>query len=118
MHWWYDDFTTFVLLYERVENLAMNSNQTNDLELLANLWQLLYAAAHRGVLDAKSIKLPEKTEKLKSELQRLASDDDRPNNAINATGNLLLVEWTEAVGTGQQLKPILSAFNDLLLKRG
>jgi hypothetical protein len=116
VHWWYDDFTTFVPLYDRVENLAMSSSQANDLEMLANLWQLLYTAVRRKVLDATAIKLQERTDKLKSELRRLASDSSRPNNSMNAQANLLLVEWTEAVGASLDLKPTLSALNELLLK--
>src|SRR5205807_125779 len=46
--WWYEDFRSFSQTYDDVEELAKGSGDTSDLELLQNLWQLLYPAAMSG----------------------------------------------------------------------
>lgn len=95
--WWYDDFEELNNLYTEVEHLAEGSLQASDIELLVNLWICLSATVGRGQLDATATNLLRRTTKLKTELTRLASDQDRPNNALHARSNRLLVDLSEAV---------------------
>lgn len=94
--WWYNDFEEFNKLYTQVENFADGSFQANDIELLVNLWNCLSATIARGQLESTATNFTSRTEKLKSELNRLASDTDRPNNALQARANRLLIDLNEA----------------------
>jgi hypothetical protein len=69
--WWHDDFHTFNRIYDDVERLAIGSSQVTDIELLANLWQVLWATVQRSQLDASGAKLEVRTKTLRTELQRL-----------------------------------------------
>jgi hypothetical protein len=116
MHWWYDDFDTFSQLYDQVEYFAVDTGQVTDLEMLKNLWQLLHTNVRKHVLDENKSKLKERTEKLKIEFNRLASNTLRPNNALQARTNLLFIELTEAIAAGKKLKPIFSSLKEVLRK--
>lgn len=95
--WWYDDFAKLNRLYDQVEGLILGSMQAADLELLANLWTVLYSSVMQGRLTAKEANLDTRTEKLKSELERIAAEKHRPNNALLAHTCRLLIDLSEAV---------------------
>lgn len=95
--WWYDDYEQFDSLYDEVEKAAEGGDQADDLELLANLWHLLYPTVLRGALDRTRSKVEQRTEKLKAELDRLAKNENRPTNALRARTTRLLVELSETV---------------------
>lgn len=95
--WWYDDFEEFNRLYSEVEEFAKGSSQASDVELVFNLWQCFSTTVERGQLDAAATDLVGRTTKLKAELNRLASDSDRPNNALQARTNSLFVALNEAI---------------------
>lgn len=94
--WWYNDFDELNRLYNHVEELSIGSSQATDLELLANLWTVLYTSVARGQLKEKDANLNTRTEKLKSELERLAAERHRPNNALWAKTRRLLMDINEA----------------------
>ena len=95
--WWYDDFTELNNLYDQVEKLIFGSMQAADLDLLANLWTILYSSVIQGRLTAKEASLDTRTGKLKSELERIAAEKHRPNNALLAHTRRLLMNLNEAV---------------------
>jgi hypothetical protein len=114
--WWHDDFDALNQLYDQVESLAAKSENASDLERLLNLWQLLVSTIRQDKFKASQVKLGARTKKLKVALNRLASEKERPNNALAARSNLLLLELTEAVqqkddvrvnSTLQNLKTVL-----------
>jgi hypothetical protein len=109
--WWYDDFDELSRLYDPVEQYAAGSEQASDLGLLTNIWQVLASSVVRGALDARQAKFAARTDKLKAELARLAKNQTRPNNALEARTDFLLVELSEAVAKGQG-----EAIDDILLK--
>lgn len=108
--WWYDDFDELNRLYDQVEDLAASSLQATDLELLANLWIVLHTTVRHGKLDLEAAKLDGRTIKLRVELERLASAKGRPNNALLARTEILLMDLNEARIGG---KPLGSVFADL-----
>lgn len=65
--WWHDDFHTFNHIYDNVERLAIGSSQVTDIQLLANLWQLLWATVQRSQLNAADAKLEVRTKTLRAE---------------------------------------------------
>jgi hypothetical protein len=83
-YWWYHDLEKLNSLYDVVEELAIDTGQADQLELLSNVWHLIVTANSYGKLDTVTAKIEARTFRLKSELQRLAADDKRPNNALYA----------------------------------
>ena len=112
--WWYNDFDELNRLYDRVEELVIDSIQATELELLMNLWQLLNTTVQRGQLDTTSARLDERTATLKAELDRLASDATRPNNALQARTYRLLMDFHEARGDPDRLNAVLVGFKGVL----
>lgn len=105
--WWYDDFAELNRLYDQIETLAVGSHQATDLELLTNAWGLINTAVNRGRLDAAAAKLDARTNTLKAELERLAGDDKRPNNALLARTRRLLVDLPAALDDQRLLARLL-----------
>lgn len=114
VYWWYEDFEEFNLLYNRVEELTVGSIQASDVELLSNIWQLLHTAVNRGAIGVEKAKLVERTKALKAELDRLARDTQRPNNAHQAKTILFLVELSESFIKGENVDAILVSLKDVL----
>src|SRR5260370_355794 len=112
--WWYEDYETLDALYDQIENLAISSQQANDLELLANVWSLVMQSIKRGHFNSTSAKFIERTNTLKSELQRLGADGTRPNTALQAQTHLLLIELPEAVGDPKRLDAVLVNLGEII----
>ncbi len=90
--WWYDDFEELSRLYDQVEKLAVGTEQADDLESLTNLWTIMNTAIARGKLDPVNTKFEARTCNLKTELRRLAENERRPNNALQARTSLALMD--------------------------
>ena len=95
--WWYDDYDLLNALYDTVEKFAIESNQASDVELLQNLWQLLVASVRRQVLTSENAKLDQRKTVLKSKLDQLLAETNRPNNALQARTSRLLISINEAL---------------------
>lgn len=114
--WWYNDFNELNRLYDHVEKLVICSSQSTDLELLANLWTVLYTSVARGQLKEKDANINERTEKLKSALERLAAEKHRPNNALWAKTRRLLMDINEAAINKISLDDAFSNLKKVLIK--
>ncbi len=119
--WWFDDFEQLVSLYQPVEDLAVGSDNANELELLTNIWTLLTACVKTHGIDTEVAKLGSRTTALRGELERLASDKERPNNALWARTNLILMGLQETPTDPQiasrllrELKPIVAQTDSLI----
>lgn len=113
--WWYDDFAELNRIYINVEELASSSTQATDLEMLANLWTILHTTVKKGKLNLEEAKLDQRTENLKMYLERLAIDNDRPNNALQARTQRLLIELNETIFTGKPPDEVLANFKEVLI---
>ena len=102
--WWFNDVVEVNHLYDIVESKATGSLQAEDFELVVNLWQVLRASTVRGPIDAQTAKYEQRTIRLKTELDRLASDAARPNNALQARTDRLLLDLNEAITAGDHDK--------------
>lgn len=112
--WWYDDFRAFNQSYDAVQELAEASLQAVDVELLQNLWHLLYTSVNNGHIGAKEGKLRERTEMLKGALNRLEAERDRPNTVARARASRLLMRLNQAPENSSELTIVLNEFRDLL----
>lgn len=91
----------FNRLYDLVESLAIGTLQAFDLELLTNLWSLLNSSVKFGNIDRADARLETRTKTLIAELERVAQDEKRPNNSLQAETSLVLVEMNLATAEGQ-----------------
>lgn len=112
--WWYDDFAELHRLYDRVEELAVGSPRVDDIELLSNLWTVLQTTVKQGGLDAKTAKLDARTETLKAELSRLASDNARPNTSLQARTLIVFMNLQGAFGDEEKLGALLKELKEIL----
>jgi hypothetical protein len=83
-YWWHEDFIKLPELYTSVENLAKDSRNVYDLELLTNLWFLLYSMTIGGKFPDEVTLFQNHTETLLKELERLGKEENRPSTALQA----------------------------------
>lgn len=112
--WWFEDCGELNRLYNEVETYAKDSEQIDDLELLSNLWRLLYQAVVRKQLDPERSKCRERTHTLKAALDRLASNAERPTNALRARTDRLLIDITEALPQPARIQTSLENLKDVV----
>lgn len=114
--WWYDDFEELNRLYDEVEALAFGSDQAQDLELVSNLWSCINVSVERGSLDALTAKHAARTSSIKAELQRLESDKNRPNNALKARTNRLIIALHESRLEREPLEAVLAELKTVIVE--
>jgi len=114
--WWYEDFPSFIGAYDTVEALARESSQVSDIELLQNLWQLLYATAKTGTGGLVDARTNERTATLRSALQAILADTTRPNASLRARAGLLLMDLSFAYDNSGKLKEVFRAFRGVFEK--
>lgn len=83
-YWWHEDFIETTRLYAFVESLAKDSRNVYDLELLHNLWFLLYGMTVSGKLTDEVTLFQNRTETLLAELERLSKEETRPSTSLQA----------------------------------
>ncbi len=100
-YWWYEDFKAFSDHYIEVEAKALKSTESDQIEKLVTLWQLL-VTAHR-YSDVSADGLEDRTQRLKAHLKEIAAVSGRPNNALQAETSLALMDLFEAQAAGDAL---------------
>ncbi len=113
-YWWFEDTTEFDRFYGEVERWALSTDEAADFELLGNLWTILHASCRAGTLDATKVELSRRTATLVEALERLANDAARPNNALWARTQLLLMKISSAVPGPSALGPLLTELKEIL----
>ena len=96
--WWYYDSVKLETICTKIENYFPGTDDADDCQLFLNLWNLLYGSVKSGAISAKEAKLDERHFIIKTEINRLASEKERPNSALHAeTLSYLLSfhEWLE-----------------------
>jgi hypothetical protein len=93
-YFWFDDAQKLTDLYKQVEQLAIDSQDANDLEYLSNLLSLLVPAVRDGMLTAEAAAIDMRSTALVRSLEIAKSDTSRPNNALHAHTLLLLIRLT------------------------
>jgi len=87
--WWYEDYELLNALYADVETLAQGSRNACELELLTNLWTLLRTAVASGFIRDTAATLDDRRTSLAANLERLATEVDRPSTSLQARTHLL-----------------------------
>jgi hypothetical protein len=113
--WWYDDFEALNLIYDAVEQFALDSVQIEDVELLGNLWTVMHTSIAMGKLNAEKAKFGIRTSNLQQALDRLCKEDRRPTTALQARTLRTLMELTETLAKNiKQLDPVFNKFKAIL----
>ena len=94
--WWYEDYTEFSQFYEVVEQRAEKSVLAHDVDLLLNLWMLLLPSTAAGRISTQDAKIESRSKRLRSMLEVLVADSNRPNNALQARTSLILMRTMRA----------------------
>lgn len=92
IYWYYEDFTTFNVLYGQVEELARGSENMYELSLLHTLWTLLRTAVARKHAGEIECRLSDRTVALRAELDRVAREETRPSAALEAKTCIVMVD--------------------------
>ena len=114
--WWYDDFPAFLGAYDAVEALGKGSSEVSDIELLQNLWELLYPAVKTGKSGTVDARIDERTATLRSALEAIAAGRGRPSASLQARAGLLLMELCVAYDDTEALRGVFRAFRDVFEK--
>ncbi len=114
--WWYDDFEQLNKIYDTVEALAVGSEEISDIELLQNLWTVIFNSVLQGGLSKSDAKLEARTALIESELDRFAADQVRITSATQARTHRLLMDLMQAGHGGdiQKVNAVLGKFNGVL----
>lgn len=113
-YWWYEDYPDFARRYHEVERWATGSRNAYELELLRNVWILLYSLFHGGEIEEDAITMDKRTTFLITELERLKLEEDRPSTALQARSLLLSVKLVMTVRASGDVEPILRGLRDLI----
>lgn len=116
--WWFDDIKAIVDGYDGFEALVIGNEHATNLEMLCNLAQLLFNTVIHGLFTSEQVRLQPRIARLSSRLAELASDRDRPNNALDAKTSLLIIQLNEALMAGEpeRLSSLWPQFADILDK--
>lgn len=119
-YFWLEDYIRTSELYDDVEHLALGSDDANDLERLSNLLPLVRVSVHTGLLDESKGKLKVRTTALKTALESLVAQTNRPNNALHAEALLLMTRVSEkgVEHRDDPLKDIWVSFTDVIKRAG
>jgi hypothetical protein len=82
--WWFDDPTPLLDVYARIEAWLPQLLDTEQVDLLSNLWMILSTAARSGGVPLEKARVEERLPALLAHLDKLAADDIRPNNALHS----------------------------------
>lgn len=82
--WWFDDVQGMLDLYERVEDIAFDTDQANHISKVCNLFQLIAGQIINGQNTAKDFSFDKRSGRLRAKLEQMTSDSTRPNNALHA----------------------------------
>ncbi len=99
--WWHEEYTEFGQFYGEVENLAIDSVQVHDVDLLLNLWMLLLTSLAPGRIEPQDAKIECRSKRLAAMLETMVADATRPNNALQARTSQILMQTIQALHCGK-----------------
>lgn len=114
--WWFDDYNELNSRYDAFEALVIDSDHAINLEFLSNLLQMLYNAVLHSGFTRERCDLDARAARLKTRLEAIEANKDRPNNALWAHTLLLLGRLNAAMLAGDRdaIPPIWPEFSKIL----
>ncbi len=116
--YWFDDIDRLNEGFDAVASIAYESDDAETIELISNLVQNLANAAGLGHASVERLKLEERRDALVAALEVLATDPERPNNALEARTSLLFTAATRAMMARDKdaLKALWPQFSEVITK--
>jgi hypothetical protein len=105
-YWWFDDIRTLNNVYSEIEPHLQDTPDAEDCELFCNLWRLLYAAVLRGDITRDDALLDHRRDQIKVQLDRIASDEGRPNNVLHAETVSYLLGLIDAMDNSDRVRQL------------
>jgi hypothetical protein len=97
--WWYDEPIQVAQIYAEIEQLLPKVEDAEDCDNLHNLLTLLLAAFRMNRLTSTEAALKTRLATLRDKLEKLATDQQRPNNALHAETVLWFTRFDVAFNT-------------------
>lgn len=110
---WFEDFKTFITLYDEIEALATESNSIFSIERSLNLWSLLHTLASTTDLVSEEI-LNKKAETLRSVLNEVVTNDANPSSSVHAEAMLCILNIISSRNEGNEIGEHFKKFKDIL----
>ncbi|HCK83428.1 MAG TPA: hypothetical protein DHW63_02575 [Hyphomonadaceae bacterium] len=98
--WWFDEFGDLPERYDAFDADVLPSDQATDLELIANLLQLVFNVVFHRQMSVEHAALQAKADRLRDRLSQLSTDANRPSNALEAKTSILLIDLNHAMLAG------------------
>ena len=116
LFWWQNDANYVDEAYDEIEQLVFLTNDAADAELLQNLWMLLFSSAGVGRLQPEKARVAVRLSSLKSHLDLIIGNAERPNNALNARSAMQLLRISELQLTKKldEIDEIWEEFRDII----
>jgi hypothetical protein len=114
--WWFDDYDELNSNYNAFEALVIDSDHAINLEFLSNLLQMLYNAVIHGDFTREQCDLEAREARLKTRLEAVAANNDRPTNALWARTLLVMGRLNTAMLAGDRdaLSSVWPEFSKIL----
>jgi hypothetical protein len=106
--WWYEDLPEFIRTYDEIEDLIVGTHDVEDCESIFNLWLLLWAINVRKKAGSIDLRLGDRRDRLTKELDRLAGEAHRPNSALQARSDRLMMRLYEERDNEAECKETLN----------
>jgi hypothetical protein len=115
-YWWFDDLSLLLAKYDEFETLALQASHIRNLELLTNLLQLLFNSVLHDLVSREDCRLDECAEKVRTALQKMVDEPNRPNHSLEARCALLLLRLNMAMVNRDHsdLSAIWKGFREIL----
>ncbi len=115
--WWHEDFTTYIDLYKKVEELAIKSENIYDLERLTNLWYGLNNLQIHKLKTLDKVTFNEHTRLLKNRLVEFSREElSKPSASLFAKSLLLQLELTEKLSSHQNIDETLKSLKSVVIE--
>ena len=115
-YWWFEDLSSFERIYSETEGYLPGTVDAEDCELVHNLWMLLYGEITKGKITQDRARLNERLSNIKKELDRLAREKNRPNNALYAETLLSFTDLIEGINDESKVKQAFTQLKNCLSK--
>jgi hypothetical protein len=113
-YWYYEDFTTFGVLYAQVEALAIDTINMHELTLLHTLWTMLRSAVSQKHIGKVESQLVDRTLVLRRELERIKVDRTRMSASLEAKTCLVFMDLLTS-GDAAGASSAIAALRDIAL---
>jgi len=113
---WYDDYAGFIEEYRICKSLIDEESHIAEVELIANLINVLYGISGAGVVDFPTLglEIKEESEYLRNLLSRYAADSTRPSASLIAKTQMALLRLFDSKPDNVPVDEIVQNLTDCL----